>query len=130
MLVPLGGQCTYEQSRQLGELLARVVAARLPEIATIARLPGDARRPRLHRLPAERPRQAARGALQRAPAARRAGLGAAPLERGRRHASTSANFTIKTLPARMAVFDHDPLAPVLSETPDLVTALERLAARL
>jgi len=30
----------------------------------------------------------------------------------------------------MAVFDHDPLAPVLDETPDLVTVLERLAARL
>jgi hypothetical protein len=30
----------------------------------------------------------------------------------------------------MAVFDHDPLAPVLTEKPDLVTALGRLAARL
>ena len=28
------------------------------------------------------------------------------------------------------MFAHDPLAPVLTEKPDLVTALERLAARL
>jgi hypothetical protein len=30
----------------------------------------------------------------------------------------------------MSVFGRDPLAPVLSEKPDLQTALERLAARL
>ena len=35
--IPLGRQCTYEQSRTLGELLARVVVAELPEIATITR---------------------------------------------------------------------------------------------
>ena len=28
ILIPLGRQCTYEQSRTLGELLARVVLAR------------------------------------------------------------------------------------------------------
>ena len=37
VLVPLGRQCTYEQSRQLGELLARVIVAAEPEIATITR---------------------------------------------------------------------------------------------
>jgi bifunctional non-homologous end joining protein LigD len=39
-------------------------------------------------------------------------------------------FTIKTLPGRMSVFGRDPLAPVLTQKPDLVTALARLAARL
>src|SRR2546428_578549 len=33
VLLPLGRQCTYEQSRQLGGLLARVIAAQLPEMA-------------------------------------------------------------------------------------------------
>ncbi|HKE91097.1 MAG TPA: DNA ligase D, partial [Gemmatimonadales bacterium] len=37
VLVPLGRQCTYEQSRTLGGLLARVIASRLPEIATVTR---------------------------------------------------------------------------------------------
>jgi hypothetical protein len=39
-------------------------------------------------------------------------------------------LTIRTLPGRMSVFGRDPLAPVLTQKPDLVTALARLAARL
>ena len=37
VLIPLGRQCTYEQSRLLGNLLARVIHARQPEISIIAR---------------------------------------------------------------------------------------------
>ena len=37
VLVPLGGQLTHEQSRTLGELLARAIEAELPEISTTAR---------------------------------------------------------------------------------------------
>src|SRR6266566_3469524 len=37
VLIPLGRQCTYEQSRTLGGLLARVIAAELPDIATVTR---------------------------------------------------------------------------------------------
>ena len=37
VLLPLGRQCTYEESRSLGELLARVLVSGLPEIATITR---------------------------------------------------------------------------------------------
>ncbi len=37
LLIPLGRQCTYEQSKLLAELLARVIASRLPEIATLNR---------------------------------------------------------------------------------------------
>ncbi len=33
--------CTFDQCKQLGELLARVVAGRLPDIATTIRLPND-----------------------------------------------------------------------------------------
>jgi len=37
ILLPLGRQCTYEQSRMLGELLARVVLRECGEFATITR---------------------------------------------------------------------------------------------
>src|SRR2546428_373358 len=40
VLLPLGRQCTYEQSRQLGGLLARVIAGQLPEMATVTRQVG------------------------------------------------------------------------------------------
>src|SRR6266576_589490 len=37
ILLPLGRQCTYEQSRMIGELLARCVLRELSDIATITR---------------------------------------------------------------------------------------------
>jgi bifunctional non-homologous end joining protein LigD len=37
ILLPLKNQFTYEQSRVLGELLARIVVTRMPNVATIAR---------------------------------------------------------------------------------------------
>ena len=37
ILIPLARQCTYEQSRTLGELLARLVLRELSSIATITR---------------------------------------------------------------------------------------------
>ena len=37
VLIPLARQCTFDQSRTLGELLARVVVGELPEISTIVR---------------------------------------------------------------------------------------------
>jgi DNA primase len=37
ILIPLGRQCTYEQSRYIGELLARLVIRELGSIATIMR---------------------------------------------------------------------------------------------
>jgi bifunctional non-homologous end joining protein LigD len=40
-----------------------------------------------------------------------------------------ARFTIRTAPARAAK-GRDPLLPVLAEKPDLLSALERLRARL
>ena len=46
LLIPLGRQCTYEQSRSLGELLARCLVGRLPEIATIVRQVSQRRRAR------------------------------------------------------------------------------------
>jgi len=40
-----------------------------------------------------------------------------------------ADFTIKTMPARMKKLKADPLAPVLDLRPDLPHALEQLSAR-
>jgi bifunctional non-homologous end joining protein LigD len=37
VMIPLARQCTFEQSRTLGELLARVVVGELPDISTIVR---------------------------------------------------------------------------------------------
>jgi len=129
VLIPLGGQCTFEQCRQLGELLARVVAGRLPDIATTARLPGSrGGRVYLDYL------QNGHGKLLAAPFTARpvpGALASAPLLWDEVDETLDLrDFTIKSLPERMAVFDHDPLAPVLDEKPDLVTALERLATRL
>jgi bifunctional non-homologous end joining protein LigD len=39
------------------------------------------------------------------------------------------DYTIKTLPPRMAALDGDPCVAVLTEKPDLLAALERLAER-
>ena len=134
VLVPLGGQCTYDQCKQLGELLARVVAGRLPEIATTIRLPSD----RGGRVYVDF-LQNGHGKLLAAPftarpvpgrpAARRRSSGTRWTRR-----SSSARFTIRTLPERMSVFGRDPLAPVLTQKPDLVTrsraAVRRGLARL
>ena len=40
------------------------------------------------------------------------------------------NFTIKTVPKRLRRMKEDPLLSVLGEQPDLMAALEELAARL
>ena len=41
VLVPLGRQLTFSQSRQLAGVLARMAVERLPEIATVARRVSD-----------------------------------------------------------------------------------------
>jgi len=129
VLVPLGRLLTFEQCRQLGELLARVVSSRLPEIATIARAPG-ARGGRVY----IDFLQNGHGKLLAAPFSARpvpGALASAPLLWDEVDESLDPRaFTIKTLPGRMSVFGSDPLAPVLRESVDLQRALQRLAARL
>jgi bifunctional non-homologous end joining protein LigD len=129
VLVPLGGMLTFEQCRQLGELLARVVAGRLPQIATTIRLPND----RGGRVYVDY-LQNGHGKLLAAPFTARPVPGAlcsAPLLWDEVDETLDLRrFTIRTLPERMSVFGRDPLAPVLTERPDLVTALARLSARL
>jgi len=129
VLVPLGGLCTFEQCKQLGELLARVVAGRLPEIATTIRLPGErGGRVYIDFL------QNGHGKLLAAPFTARPVPGAfcsAPLSWDEVDETLELRrFTLKSLPERMSALGEDPLAPVLTDKPDLVTAIGRLAALL
>ena len=128
-LIPLGRQCTYEQSRTLGGLLARVVSAELPEIATVTRqVQKRGGKVYLDYV------QNGHGRLLVAPFCVRPLPGAPvsmPLEwREVTPELDIGAFTIKNAAERMKKLDGDPLLPVLEEKPDLVGALERLTARL
>jgi len=59
----------------------------------------------------------------------RAGVDAAQVDRGDTELDIK-KFTIKNRPDPVAKLEEDPLRPVLDLKPDLVTALERLNARL
>jgi bifunctional non-homologous end joining protein LigD len=129
VLLPLGRQCTYEQSRSLGELLARVIVSGLPEIATITRAVsrrgGKVYVDYLQNIS---------GQLLAAPFSVRPLPGApvsTPLEwREVTDRLDIGAFTIRTVPARMKKRKADPLLGVLDEAPDLGRTLERLAGRL
>ncbi|HWO88295.1 MAG TPA: DNA ligase D [Gemmatimonadales bacterium] len=129
VLLPLGRQCTYEQSRHFGGLLARLVAADLPEIATVVR--------QVHKREGKvyiDYVQNGQGRLLAAPFSLRPVPGAlvsAPLEWKEVTAKLDlAKFTIRTMPRRMERLGGDPLLPVLEEVPDLPGALQRLHERV
>ena len=129
VLLPLGRQCTYEQARTLGGLLARVIAAQLPDVATITRQVGK-RGPRVYLDYV----QNGHGRLLVAPFSVRP-LPGAPVSMPLKWSEVTPKldirkFTIATAPARMRRLREDPLRPVLDLKPDLVTALARLQARL
>jgi bifunctional non-homologous end joining protein LigD len=125
VLIPLGRQCTYEQSRTLAGLLARIVAARLPEIATVTRQV----RKRGGKVYLDYV-QNGHGRLLVAPFSARP-LPGAPVSTPLTWSEVSdaldiQAFTIRTVPGRMRRLKRDPLWEVLGETPDLVGALARL----
>src|SRR5437773_2490997 len=128
VLLPLGRQCTYEQSRQLGGLLARVIATQLSEIATVTRQVGK-RGARVYLDYV----QNGHGRLLVAPFSVRP-LPGAPVSMPLLWREVGPKldirrFTIRSVPARMQKLRDDPLLPVLDARPDLVAALERLHAR-
>ncbi|HEX4826263.1 MAG TPA: DNA ligase D [Candidatus Polarisedimenticolaceae bacterium] len=129
VLIPLGRQCTFEESKLLAELLARVLAAEFPEIATIARAL-DARDGKVY----IDFLQNGHGKLLVAPFSARPVPGAqvsTPLRWSEANARLDpSRFTIETVPGRMKKLKDDPLAPLLEDAPDLRGALERLGARL
>ena len=129
VLVPLGRQCTFEQARTLGGLLARVVAAELPDIATITRQV-QKRDGRVYLDYV----QNGHGRLLAAPFTARPVPGALvsmPLEWKEVTPKLDiAKFTIRTAPVRMEKLGEDPLIAVLTLKPDLVAALAGLHRRL
>jgi bifunctional non-homologous end joining protein LigD len=129
VLLPLGRQITYEQSRQLAELMARVIVAELPGIATVERtIASRGGRVYVDFL------QNGRGRLIAAPYSVRPLPGATvstPLAWEEVTGKLDPKkFTIKTVPKRFAKLKDDPLLAVLEERPDLGRAIERLAKRL
>src|SRR5438132_2944524 len=129
VLIPLGRQVTYEQSRTLGGLLARVIAAELPEIATVTRqVQKRGGKVYLDYV------QNGHGRLLVAPFSVRP-LPGAPVSMPLKWSEVTPKldikkFTIKTAPARMKKLGEDPLRSVLELKPDLVHALELLNDRL
>jgi bifunctional non-homologous end joining protein LigD len=129
ILVPLGRLCTYEQSRTLGELLARVMLREVGDIATITRhvtRRGD--KVYLDYL------QNRHGQTIVAPFSVRPLPGATvsmPLRWDEVvDGLNPKDYTIRNAVDRMGALGADPLAPVLSEVPNLSGALERLAGLL
>jgi bifunctional non-homologous end joining protein LigD len=129
LMIPLGRQCTHEQSRSLGELLARCLVERLPKIATIVRQVTQ----REGKVYVDY-LQNGSGKLIVAPFSVRPLPGApvsVPLAwREVTRKLDIRRHTIKTVPARMRKLGDDPLAEVLELSPDLAAALERLMAEL
>ena len=127
ILLPLARQCTYAQSRTLGELLARVVLRELGDIGTITRhvtRRGD--KVYLDYL------QNRTGQTIVAPFSVRPLPGATvsmPLRWDEVNASLDPRLhTIKTALERMERLGADPMHPVFDDTPDLTDILQKLAA--
>src|SRR5206468_2582515 len=126
VLLPMGGLFTHDQTRQLAELLARVIVVRLPSLATTARaIPARGGRVYVDAL------QNGRGKLLAAPYAVRPKPGATvstPLDWSEVNAKLDLrDFNLKTVPQRLRQRRQDPLLPVLSVQPDLARTLELLA---
>ena len=128
VLIPLGQAYTYEQSRTLAELLARVVAAELPEIATVTRaVSGREGKVYLDY------GQNGHGRLLVAPFSVRP-LPGAPVSMPLRWREVTAKldnsrFTIKNAVRRMTSLKEDPLTQAMTLKSDINTALARLADR-
>jgi bifunctional non-homologous end joining protein LigD len=129
ILIPLGGQLTFDQARQLAYLLGMVVEQRHPDKATTNRNPaGRGGRVYLDW------GQNAHGQLLVAPYSVRPQPGAPvsmPLTWDEvTPALDPRAFTIKTALARVEAKGPDPVRPVLTERPDLAAALQKLHAVL
>jgi len=128
VLIPLGRQFTFDQSRTLGEVLARILAAELPEVSTIVRpIKGREGKVYLDFL------QNRHGQLLVAPFSVRP-LPGAPVSMSLEWREVSprldpSRHTIKTALKRMQKLGKDPIRSVLERTPDLARVLDRLTER-
>ncbi len=126
VLLPLGGACTFEQSRGLGQLIAQIICRQLPDIATITRNP-ERRGGKVYIDFV----QNGRGRLLVAPFSVRP-LPAAPVSTPLRWSEVKPGLdlrdhNIRSLPERLKKLRTDPLRGVLTEQPDLLAALGRLS---
>ena len=129
IVIPLGAQYTYEQSRTLAELLARVVVQELPGIATVVRNP--ARREGKVYVDFLQNRH---GQTIAAPFCARP-LPGAPVSMPLRWNEVTPKldihrFTISNAVTRMKRLGDDPLVSILRECADLAAALDRLAGEM
>jgi bifunctional non-homologous end joining protein LigD len=128
ILIPLGARYTYEHSRTLAELLARFTAKSLPEISTIVRKPSDRDgKVYLDYL------QNGHGRLLVAPFSVRP-LPKAPVSMPLEWSEVTAKlklerFNIKNARKRLLA-KGDPLAAVLTESVDMLAAIDALQRRL
>ena len=126
VLIPLARQLTHDHARTLAELMARVIVRRYPDISTIART-----------LKAREGKvyvdfgQNGQGRVLVAPFSARAEPAASvsmPLEWSEVNGRLSnERFHLKNAVRRMQRRSADPMAEVLSDQPDLIRALSRLA---
>jgi bifunctional non-homologous end joining protein LigD len=129
VMIPLGGQFTYEHSRVLAHLLAQVIVAENGEISTLHRVI-DRREGKVYLDYL----QNGHGKLIAAPFSTRPKPGAPvsmPLAWDEVTAGLAIlDFTLGNAVARMEELGEDPLRPVLEVKPDLLGALGRLQERL
>ncbi len=128
LMIPLAGQCLHDHARTLGELLARLIAAELPEIATLARQVSR----REGRVYVDYLQNGA-GRLIVAPFSARP-LPGAPVSMPLQWAEVTPrlnirSFTIANASDRMRKLKGDPLRGLLDVQPDISAALDRLAKR-
>jgi bifunctional non-homologous end joining protein LigD len=129
VLIPLGRQCTYEQSRNLAGLIARVIEQEHLDLATTQRtIDRRGGRVYLDWL------QNRHGQLLVAPLSVRP-LPGAPVSMPLAWREVTPRldhrrFTIQNARRRLEKLSSDPVLPVLSIRPDLIGALERLSERL
>ncbi len=128
ILLPLGGQLAYEQSRTLAELLARITVAALPGIATITRnVERRQNKVYIDYL------QNGHGRLLVAPYSVRP-LPGAPVSmplawREVKSGLQSQRYTMINALRRLRSLRTDPWADLLTQAPDLVAILQRLSDR-
>jgi bifunctional non-homologous end joining protein LigD len=128
VLIPLGGQFRYDETRSLSELLARVIVAELPDITTLTRqVSRRGGKVYIDYL------QNGAGRLLVAPFSVRP-LPGAPVSMPLRWSEVNSkldirSYTIENAVTRMKKLKRDPLREVLTTTPDLGGVLERLTLR-
>jgi bifunctional non-homologous end joining protein LigD len=128
VMIPLGCQCRYDEARSLGELLARLIVAELPEISTVTRqVSRRAGKVYIDYL------QNGSGRLIVAPFSVRP-LPGAPVSIPLRWNEVNSkldirSFTIENARARMKKLRRDPLLDVVTAIPDLPSVIERLGRR-